>query len=90
MNQEDLTALFDKLNRKVPGGQHVEAGWLKYEYNGAAWDLDDGVSLCFLGELSTRSHLFQTQTIRYLRGDNSTINLIHRGLIRMTRNASLI
>lgn len=49
MNQEDLTALFDKIIRKIPGGQRVEAGWLKYEYNGTAWDLDDGASLCFLG-----------------------------------------
>jgi len=49
VNREDLTALFGKLSRKILGGQRVEAGWLKYEYNGTAWDLDDGMSLCFLG-----------------------------------------
>jgi len=59
VNQEDLTALLDKLNRKVPGEQRVEAGWLKYEYNGTTWDLDDGASLCFLGELSMRLHLIR-------------------------------
>ncbi|KXN91482.1 hypothetical protein AN958_00744 [Leucoagaricus sp. SymC.cos] len=44
LNQEDLTVLFDKLRKKVQAdyqGERVGPGWLKYEYNGTIWDLND-------------------------------------------------
>ncbi|PFH54133.1 hypothetical protein AMATHDRAFT_135551 [Amanita thiersii Skay4041] len=42
--QEDFQALYDKLTRKVHSqyhGQRVSPGWLKYEFNGTVWSLDD-------------------------------------------------
>ncbi|KAJ3573784.1 hypothetical protein NP233_g2206 [Leucocoprinus birnbaumii] len=44
LNEEDLTALFDKLSKKIQTdyrGQRVGPGWLKYEYGDTTWDLDD-------------------------------------------------
>ncbi len=45
VNQDSLPTLFDKLGKKAHAdydGQEVGLGWLKYEYNGTIWDLDDG------------------------------------------------
>ncbi|KAI5899559.1 uncharacterized protein SCHCODRAFT_02560891 [Schizophyllum commune H4-8] len=42
--QESLLALYDKLSRKEHTdyeGQRVGPGWLKYEFNGTVWNLDD-------------------------------------------------
>ncbi|KAF8637349.1 hypothetical protein AX17_002848 [Amanita inopinata Kibby_2008] len=44
LTQEDLGSLYDKLTRKVHSqyhGQRVSPGWLKYEFNGTVWNLDD-------------------------------------------------
>ncbi|KAF9440326.1 hypothetical protein P691DRAFT_780115 [Macrolepiota fuliginosa MF-IS2] len=44
VNQETLTTLFDKLSQKTYAdyhGRRVGPGWLKYEYNGTIWNLDD-------------------------------------------------
>lgn len=43
---ESLTLLFDKLSRKRNtefSGKRVGPGWLKYEWSGSVWNLDDGV-----------------------------------------------
>jgi hypothetical protein len=45
--EETLTSLFDKLSRKHNTdfyGKRVGPGWLKYEWNGTIWGLDDGSS----------------------------------------------
>jgi hypothetical protein len=42
---ETLTSLFDKLSRKRNTEfyrKRVGPGWLKYEWNGSVWNLDDG------------------------------------------------
>ncbi|KAI0306630.1 hypothetical protein B0F90DRAFT_787124 [Multifurca ochricompacta] len=42
---DPLTSLFDKLSRKRNTdyhGKRVGPGWLKYEWNGSVWNLDDG------------------------------------------------
>ncbi|KAL1743458.1 hypothetical protein HDZ31DRAFT_40888 [Schizophyllum fasciatum] len=42
--QESLLALYNKLSRKEHTdyeGQRVGPGWLKYEFNGTVWNLDD-------------------------------------------------
>ena len=47
MTQESLLDLYNKLSRKANTdyyGARVGPGWLKYEYNDAIWNLDDGVS----------------------------------------------
>lgn len=47
VTQESLLALYDKLSRKEHTdyeGQRVGPGWLKYEFNGTVWNLDDGAS----------------------------------------------
>ncbi|KAI0273571.1 hypothetical protein BC834DRAFT_854427 [Gloeopeniophorella convolvens] len=41
---ESITSLFDKLSRKKNtdfSGKRVGPGWLKYEWNGSVWNLDD-------------------------------------------------
>ena len=46
MTQESLLDLYNKLSRKANTdyyGERVGPGWLKYEYNDAIWNLDDGV-----------------------------------------------
>lgn len=46
--EESLVALLDKLTKKVAGeyaGARVDSGWVKYEWNGTVWNLDDGASL---------------------------------------------
>jgi hypothetical protein len=45
---DTLPSLFDKLSRKSDTeihGQRVGPGWLKYEWNGSVWDLNDGTHL---------------------------------------------
>ncbi|KAF6763850.1 hypothetical protein DFP72DRAFT_873586 [Ephemerocybe angulata] len=55
LTQESLEELYDKLSRKGAGhlssnsnGQsyppRIGPGWLKYEYNGSVWNLDDAVA----------------------------------------------
>ncbi|KAI0032277.1 hypothetical protein K488DRAFT_50214 [Vararia minispora EC-137] len=42
--EENITSLFDKLSRKHNTefyGKRVGPGWLKYEWNGTIWSLDD-------------------------------------------------
>lgn len=42
--EESLTALFDKLSRKAHTGYHgqrIGTNWLKYEWSGSVWNLDD-------------------------------------------------
>jgi hypothetical protein len=44
LQQETLSTLFDRLSRKSntgAAGARVGPGWLKYEYNGCLWNLDD-------------------------------------------------
>ncbi|KAJ3800056.1 hypothetical protein GGU11DRAFT_774796 [Lentinula aff. detonsa] len=44
LTQDSLQSLHDKLTRKVHNiynGERVGAGWLKYEFNGSIWDLED-------------------------------------------------
>ncbi|KAJ4487784.1 hypothetical protein J3R30DRAFT_3280367 [Lentinula aciculospora] len=44
ITQESLQSLYDKLTRKVHSSYHSERvglGWLKYEFNGSIWDLED-------------------------------------------------
>lgn len=46
--EESLTALFDKLSRKAHTGYHgqrIGTNWLKYEWSGSVWNLDDGTPL---------------------------------------------
>jgi len=46
---ESLTLLFDKLSRKKNpefNGKRVGPGWLKYEWSGSVWNLDDGALQC--------------------------------------------
>ena len=58
---DSLTVLFDKLSRKKNTefyGKRVGPGWLKYEWSGSVWSLDDGAfqrfsSLINFMELST-------------------------------------
>jgi hypothetical protein len=41
---ETLTALYDKLSRKVKSDYHsqrIGPGWIKYSWNGSYWSLDD-------------------------------------------------
>jgi len=41
---DTLTLLFDKLSRKRNTefyGKRVDSGWLKYEWSGSVWNLDD-------------------------------------------------
>lgn len=45
VTQESILSLYDKLSRKAHTDYHgdrVGPGWLKYEYNNAIWNLDDG------------------------------------------------
>lgn len=45
MQGDTLQSLFAKLRRKAGEesiGYVVGEGWVKYEWNGAFWDLDDG------------------------------------------------
>lgn len=45
MTQDSLLDLYDQLSRKQHTdyyGERVGPGWLKYEYNDAIWNLDDG------------------------------------------------
>jgi len=45
VTSDPLTSLFDKLSRKRNTefyGKRVGPGWLKYEWNGSVWNLDDG------------------------------------------------
>lgn len=47
VTQESLLDLYNKLSRKHNTdyyGERVGPGWLKYEYNDAVWNLDDGTS----------------------------------------------
>jgi hypothetical protein len=40
-----LSDLYNKLSRKISTDYYPEQvgpGWLKYEYNGSIWNLDDG------------------------------------------------
>ncbi|KAJ3868370.1 hypothetical protein EV359DRAFT_32523 [Lentinula novae-zelandiae] len=44
VTQESLQSLYDKLTHKVHisyHGERVGPGWLKYEFNGSIWDLED-------------------------------------------------
>jgi hypothetical protein len=44
ISNDALTSLFDKLSRKSnteSHGKRVGPGWLKYEWNGSVWNLDD-------------------------------------------------
>ncbi|KIL69977.1 hypothetical protein M378DRAFT_720434 [Amanita muscaria Koide BX008] len=44
LSEEDLVSLYDKLTRKVHSeyrGRRVGPGWLKYDFNGAIWNMDD-------------------------------------------------
>ncbi|KAI0318928.1 hypothetical protein OF83DRAFT_878109 [Amylostereum chailletii] len=44
ITEDSLLSLFDKLSRKQATefyGRRVGAGWLKYEWNGTVWNLDD-------------------------------------------------
>jgi hypothetical protein len=46
---DSLTLLFDKLSRKRNTefyGKRVGPGWLKYEWSGSVWNLDDGSFYC--------------------------------------------
>lgn len=45
--EESMVALLDKLTKKVAGeyaGARVDSSWVKYEWNDAVWNLDDGAS----------------------------------------------
>lgn len=50
MTQESIDELYDKLARKGYGhsSSSLGPGWLKYEYNGSVWNLDDGAPLPYL------------------------------------------
>ena len=51
VSNDTLTSLFDKLSRKSNTefhGKRVGPGWLKYEWNGSVWNLDDGTYLAGL------------------------------------------
>jgi hypothetical protein len=53
---ETLTTLFDKLTRKADAeylGARVGSGWLKYEWKGTTWNLDDGQ--CFSPMLTLKA-----------------------------------
>ncbi|KAI0647340.1 hypothetical protein C8Q79DRAFT_908345 [Trametes meyenii] len=42
--EDSLETLFDKLSKKTVvelNGRHVRPGWVKYEWNGTVWNLDD-------------------------------------------------
>ncbi|KAJ3725756.1 hypothetical protein C8R42DRAFT_659059 [Lentinula raphanica] len=44
LTQDSLQSLYDKLTRKVHtiyNGERIGPGWLKYEFNGSIWDLED-------------------------------------------------
>jgi hypothetical protein len=88
VNQEDLTALFDKLSKKVQAvypGQRVGPGWLKYEYNETTWDLNDGVycSPSLTGCFAQVN--MKTRIIRFSPGDSKIISLILQSLTRTTQ-----
>jgi hypothetical protein len=57
VSNDALTSLFDKLSRKSnteSHGKRVGPGWLKYEWNGSVWNLDDGTYLAgLLSEVQT-------------------------------------
>jgi hypothetical protein len=64
---ETLTSLFDKLTKKAKveyQGARVSEGWLKYEWRGTVWNLDDGRSfvISLVGQLENISDRVQTAT----------------------------
>ena len=52
VSNDTLTSLFDKLTKKNNTerihGERVGPDWLKYEWNGSVWNLDDGTYLASL------------------------------------------
>jgi hypothetical protein len=64
---DNLPSLFSRLGSKL--NANVGPGWVKYEYNGAFWDLNDGIWAisCMSSKLITVP-LQQKQITRYSHG----------------------
>ncbi|THH18478.1 hypothetical protein EW146_g2514 [Bondarzewia mesenterica] len=78
---EPLLALFDKLSRKANTdyhGQRVGSGWLKYEWSGSVWNLDDGMLLyadytIFVWRLNNSPSEFDDTPTIYLRNPSEPL-----------------
>ena len=61
VSEGNLKSLFSKLKSKSDidfHGKRGGPGWLKYEWNGSVWNLDDGTYLvALLSELRTEQDL---------------------------------
>ena len=76
---ESLTLLFDKLSRKRNAeyyGKRVGPGWLKYEWSGSVWNLDDGALQCLFISVTVMERPRQMEIMLSFSGDKMEARIL--------------